>query len=208
MIDVGANIGTIGLTAVATKIVNHCLAFEPEPLNYKLLELNISLNNLSQSVSAYNVALSDGQHNEMEFEIDDKNSGDHRIRVTNSPGLFQESARQVIRVTTARLDDFTSQIDSTKSLIWMDTQGFEGYVLSGAKNLLTSGIPIVTEFWPYGLKRSGCFNLFLDVLETGRYEQFARLDDDGQIRKLSRNALLELAERLGWDGNHTDILIY
>ena len=204
----GANIGTIGLTAVAAKIVNNCIAFEPEPKNYKLLELNITLNNLSQSVSAYNVALSNVQHTEVEFELCDHHFGDHRVRVTDSPGLFQESTRQIIKVTTARLDDFTSQIDSTKALIWMDTQGFEGYVLSGAKNLLTTGIPLVIEIWPYGLKRSGCFNLLLDALETGRYEQFVRLGDDCRLRKLSRNELLKLAEEVGWDGEHTDILIY
>ena len=50
---------------------------------------------------------------------------------------------------------------------------------------------------------------FLQDMGDGKFETGVfLLDDDGKIRKLSRNALLELAERLGWDGNHTDILIY
>jgi hypothetical protein len=37
----------------------------------------------------------------------------------------------------------------------MDVQGHEKHVLEGAANLLASGVPVISEFWPYGLERAG-----------------------------------------------------
>lgn len=60
---------------------------------------------------------------------------------------------------TARLDDLLSQVpegwtDDIK-LIWIDTQGHEGHVFGGGENLFSRDIPVVSEIWPYGLKRAG-----------------------------------------------------
>ena len=41
------------------------------------------------------------------------------------------------------------------SLLWIDAQGYEGYVFAGGKDLLTLGIPAVSEIGPYGIRRSG-----------------------------------------------------
>ncbi|RPJ80913.1 MAG: hypothetical protein EHM18_17695, partial [Acidobacteria bacterium] len=40
-------------------------------------------------------------------------------------------------------------------LVWVDIQGHEGHFLRGAQSLLRRGVPIVTEFWPYAIERSG-----------------------------------------------------
>ena len=63
------------------------------------------------------MALTDGRETEVEFELADKDFGDHRVRINNSPGLYQESSRQIIKVPTAKLDDFENQINPNKSLI-------------------------------------------------------------------------------------------
>ena len=34
-------------------------------------------------------------------------------------------------------------------------QGYEGYAFRGAANLLTRGVPVVSEVWPYGIERAG-----------------------------------------------------
>ena len=39
----------------------------------------------------------------------------------------------------------------------MDVQGYEGYILTGAKNTLQFTPPLVTEFWPYGMKRASTY---------------------------------------------------
>jgi hypothetical protein len=37
----------------------------------------------------------------------------------------------------------------------MDVQGFEGRVLEGGTRTIQAGVPVVAEFWPYGIRRSG-----------------------------------------------------
>jgi FkbM family methyltransferase len=208
LIDIGANIGTIGLSAVSAGVVKKCIAFEPEPNNFSLLQANIAINSLSNRVTAHNVALSDGSVTELEFELDGVNYGDHRVRISKEQGLFNELSRTVIKVKAAQLSDFQNDIDPKTSIIWMDTQGFEGYVLSGAIPLIEKKIPIVTEFWPYGLKRSNCFEKFLDALDSGNYKFVVTLNGDNISKAYQRQTLLDLANSIGWEGRHTDLLIY
>jgi hypothetical protein len=44
---------------------------------------------------------------------------------------------------------------SSPSFIWIDVQGYEGYVFKGGKSLLEKGLPTVSEVWPYGILRAG-----------------------------------------------------
>ena len=45
-------------------------------------------------------------------------------------------------------------------LVWMDAQGHEAHILAGAESLMTMDIPILTEYWPYGLRRAGALDRF------------------------------------------------
>lgn len=56
--DIGANCGTFTILA-AIKNEANVFAFEPESSNYAILNHNIFLNNLSDRVKAFNIALSD-----------------------------------------------------------------------------------------------------------------------------------------------------
>lgn len=58
LIDVGANIGTIGILGVSKGYFEKCIAFEPEPNNFKILKHNVSLNELSDKFNLRNEALS------------------------------------------------------------------------------------------------------------------------------------------------------
>src|SRR5438477_4908957 len=40
---------------------------------------------------------------------------------------------------------------SAPSFMWVDVQGYEGYVFKGT----ATGLPTVSEIWPYGILRSG-----------------------------------------------------
>ena len=48
LLDVGANIGTIGILGILNGYFEKCIAFEPEPNNFKLLRLNVLLNGLDE----------------------------------------------------------------------------------------------------------------------------------------------------------------
>ena len=41
------------------------------------------------------------------------------------------------------------------SLLWVDVQGYEGYVFRGGQSRLSQGVPTVAEVWPYGIRRAG-----------------------------------------------------
>jgi len=48
----------------------------------------------------------------------------------------------------------------------MDTQGYEGYVLAGARRWLDAGTPLVLEFQPYLMKRANSFGLMKAALSN------------------------------------------
>ena len=51
----------------------------------------------------------------------------------------------------------------------IDTQGYEANILLGAKKLISSGTPIVIEFWPYGLKLNNSWDKLQDILKNFDY---------------------------------------
>ena len=53
----------------------------------------------------------------------------------------------------------------------MDTQGFEGHVLAGARKLIANNVPIVTEFCPYLLNRTNGLNRFYNELSNSLSRQ-------------------------------------
>ena len=63
-------------------------------------------------------------------------------------------------------------INGKHDLIWIDTQGHEAKILSGANNLITSGAPVVMEFWPYALKRSNSFGDLKKIIKEEIVEPF------------------------------------
>ena len=103
---------------------------------------------------------------------------------TGSPGAFQEDRRVEIRVPVETLDRALAQAGVAAKdvkLIWMDIQGFEGKCLEGAEQTLAAGMPVITEFWPYGIARSGTTRAeYMGVL--GRhFDRAYRILDDAVV---------------------------
>lgn len=158
VLNIGANLGMTAIALVKGGYVKRAVAFEPAPGNYRLLVKNIEQNGLNEQIRAFPVALSsiDG---ELDMELSEDNSGDHRIRKTNSTGFYNEESRKTIQVPVATLDSLTRAGGSLNgeaiTFIWVDVQGHEGHFFQGAREFLKTGVPVVSEFWPYGLSRSG-----------------------------------------------------
>ena len=183
-LDIGANIGTATMTALREGGFAEAICFEPLPDNHRLLLENLAANGLADRVRVIDVALSD-RDGEADFEISPNNSGDGRVRMGESPGrgadAFGEGTRQVVSVKLTKLDSACEQgsIDLDEvGLVWMDAQGHEGHILAGADRLLRSSVPVLTEFWPYGLKRSGGKQLFIDAVREN-YERVIDLGGHG-----------------------------
>lgn len=209
-LDIGANIGTASCHAVSAYGAAVSWAFEPAPENIWFLRQNIVANGLEDRVRVHPCALSD-QDGSVTFELSDVNSGDHRVRTAAaaaSPALLGESQWRTTEVPARRLDGFvedgTLDLDRV-GLAWIDVQGHEGHVLAGALALLSSPVPIVCEYWPYGLRRAGGLERFSEQL-AGRRAGFVDLSrPTGEAMPLS--ALRDLTETLGRADEATDLLL-
>jgi len=80
-----------------------------------------------------------------------------------------------------------------QSLLWMDIEGYEGHALEGAKSLLSSGIPLVSEFNPEFLAKAGGLEAFKQALEGRRIFD---LQEDNQ----SPTTLTDITRRLSVKG--------
>jgi FkbM family methyltransferase len=207
LIDVGANIGTVCIPAVKRGLFKSAVAIEPEPFNYSILKANIQLNGLDQRISTFNIALGAKSGEELVFELSESNYGDHRVRRSNELGLHGETSRSTIVVKSEPFDTICTELNKNDAVIWMDTQGYEGYILSGAKKALASSIPLIVEFWPYGMNRLSSFQLFKEAILGGQYTQFIDLGGMGVPEQLSSAKLDELYKKIGLNGGFTDLLI-
>lgn len=201
LIDIGANIGVICVPVVARGLCKAAVAVEPTPSVCRLLRANVALNGLEKSISVYETALGeiDG---EAELEISQDNSGDNRITVLSDENLFNENCRDKITISTARFDTLFSDLRLEDCLIWMDVQGYEGKVLAGAKRALSMKTPIVSEFWPYGMRRAQTYDLMRTALS--HYDRFCVLDGQKNWRPIAElDALRDSIQSV----DYVDILV-
>lgn len=154
LIDVGANIGTIVIPALARGLLQTATAIEPHPSNLRLLHANLALNNLSHQVKVFGVAVGDESGITLRLKESATNSGNHSID------------RDGIPVPSVRLDDL--DIPERHALLWIDIEGYEGHALKGASIWLSTGIPVVCEYNTAYLMRSGGMKLFRQALKGRR----------------------------------------
>jgi FkbM family methyltransferase len=204
LIDIGANIGIICIPAVARGYVKRAVAIEPSPLHCRLLRANVALNGLTETVSVHERACGSLDGERLELELSDVNFGDNRIRLNKSPGLQGESRRRTIQIKSDTLDTLCPIQRGENSLIWMDTQGYEGHVLAGSRGWLDEMTPLCLEFWPYGMKRAtDSFQLLKSAIAN--YAGFYDLQHPEKFRPIED--LDDLSMQLGDTGRFTDILV-
>jgi FkbM family methyltransferase len=208
LVDVGANIGTICIPAIKRGLFQKAIAIEPEPRNHSLLLANIAINGLYNNIAVHNVAFGQKDNESLILELCCDNHGDHRIRTNSGTALFKDdSARDTVEVKSETFNKVIKEVDPRATLIWIDTQGFEGYVLSGASNALDSQTPLCIEFWPYGMARTGSYSLLKDALISSRYRFFRNLKGPSTTMAMSAEALDVLYFTLGEQGDFTDLLV-
>lgn len=161
VMDVGGYVGMISVGFLKADLFDKALALEPNPNNFALLLRNAEQNDFADKIDARNVAVSDSRST-LIMELSEKNFGDHRIRSAehNESDFFNEAGRDVIEILALPLDELYAeepQIFDDVRLVWMDIQGHEGKFFAGGKQFFADHprLPVVMEFWPYGLKRSG-----------------------------------------------------
>ena len=154
LIDVGANIGTIVIPALKRGLMQTATAIEPHPGNLKLLQANLALNDLARQVEVLEIAVGDRDGDVLKLTESATNSGNHSIGMEGIP------------VASRRLDDLA--IPKLDALLWMDIEGYEGHALRGALQIISNKTPIVSEFNPQFLFRTGGLTAFMDSLSGRR----------------------------------------
>ncbi|GAC1440372.1 MAG: hypothetical protein NVSMB58_37480 [Terriglobales bacterium] len=136
VLDIGANIGvsTILLARHAAKVI----AYEPSPINVRLLRRNLELNSV-RNVDVIAAAVS-AQQTVLLFHEAEYGAGSH---VVTSAHIARERI-PIIEIPGVPLD---SQALPPIAFIKMDVEGHEPNVLAGAQGLLTRDRPLVySEF--------------------------------------------------------------
>lgn len=163
VLDIGANIGYIGIGMLYTQEVNRVVAVEPDPSNFALLTTNAQLNGFSDRIHRMAYAIGPC-HGEIDFALSATNHGDHHVHVERNsnaaePELGAEARRKLIRVPCLPLDELVTQIPDPYrtdiSLVWIDVQGYEGFVFASGEKFFSRGIPVVAEIWPYQIALNG-----------------------------------------------------
>jgi len=152
LLDIGANIGWFSF--VLEKHIPkdiRVFAFEPEPLNYSLLEENREKNN-STRVTTVPYAVSDRVGTATMFLYDPKNTGRHSLLDIN-----KEFGQQV-EVKTVVLDDFLQEKGipfSAVKFVKIDIEGYEYIALRGARKLLEQLPYMFMEYSPDRIAKGG-----------------------------------------------------
>jgi hypothetical protein len=149
------------------------------------------------------MAVGEFEDQKLALEISGNNWGAYRIFVSSADERFSESKRKRVIVNSTTLDKLIHQNELKGILIWIDAQGYEGFILKGAKNVLSSKPPIVIEFEPYVMKRSRSYDALKKAI--GIYRGYYDLDSPSNFYPI--NSLDGLYKRLGEDGAHTDLLV-
>ncbi len=151
VLDIGANIGYYALILselVGKKGRVHC--FEPDTKNYGHLEKatlpsgNIFINNKAAGSKTETIKIYTSKNLNV----------DHR---TYKPEEYdQEFAIEAISMDDYVLKDLKEE-GGRVDFIKMDIQGFEMQAIQGMEKLLkkNTDLKIISEFWPYGLKKAG-----------------------------------------------------
>lgn len=207
-VDIGANIGTSTVDALVNFPFARALCFEPDSRNLKLLRLNLVLNDLERQATVFPYALS-REDGFAVLERSPTNFGDSRISkpVHAGDAAFGEGVVEC-RSLDSLVDDETISLDDV-ALLWLDTQGHEGFVMKGAEKAIKSGIPVVVEYWPDGLRKNHC----LEALEEAIRDCYRKVVDlrllchGLKFDAVTNPADLDKVRARYPDGDHTDLLL-
>lgn len=141
-VDVGANIGALTLVA-AKKVGNmgRVFAFEPHPRTYRFLAGNVALNR-QRNVQLFNVALGNTR-GELKFS---SHRSDDQNEVTESGE---------ITVPVDILDNILPSTVSEITLMKIDVEGYEKFVLEGATETMAKTSCVYFEAWDTHYKKYG-----------------------------------------------------
>lgn len=178
-VDVGANLGLI-LAHVISKVPEvKVFAFEPGPAQRQLLEMTVAENHLDQKVTVY----PDGLGKEAGKAVFQT----HDPRYVAGDGFIDTGrarAAHAIDVNVTTLDIWWKSQNSPKiSVVKIDTEGAELWILQGAVSLLAGAAPVLyLEIEPKNLRVYPYDHMdILSFLHEHQYQLFTL--DNAEVTK-------------------------
>ena len=192
VLDIGANIGiTVLNIAKKLKGTGKVIAFEPDPLNFKQLKKNISLNNF-KNIELQNIGLGAEKSIQKLHTPTNSNRGGNRI---NNGASDKYTLVQIETLNSFAEINLGSKVD----LVKIDVEGFEYKVLDGGRRFLKTHQPI----------------LFIELDDNNLREQgdsavklLNLLQDCGYIRFIKANSGEQIDANYLFTNTHFDILCY
>jgi FkbM family methyltransferase len=153
VIDVGSNIGYYSI--LEAKLLDRdgtVITIEPIRRNFRYLLKNITINNIT-NIRAINVALSDT----IGFKKMVNNVGSNWARILENENHNHNASLETVRVTTG--DSLFWALEKI-SLIRMDVEGHEYYIIKGFYNIIKKHMPdLLIEVHPTLLGKNKLYNL-------------------------------------------------
>lgn len=150
VVDVGANIGCYTMLAArAVGPQGKVFAFEPDPVNFSILNQNLRRNGLSDRVTAIAAAAADNAATSQLY-LSEENTGDHRIYEERN------DKRKSIPIRTVRVDECIPD-GLAVDLVKIDVQGAEAKVLRGMSKILAGNrdLTMLIEFSMPDIRTAG-----------------------------------------------------
>jgi FkbM family methyltransferase len=151
VIDIGANIGWHSLlAAAAVGETGRVLAFEPEPVTYRLLEASAQANDFFW-MEAYPTAIGAWRATLPLGRPWYAGNAQHSF-------LVEPDKSDAVSVDIVPLDDMAALIDRPIRFLKMDIEGFEGQAFTGMRQILASPLApetMLVEFSPLLLQKAG-----------------------------------------------------
>ena len=140
---VGAHIGSLAIPVA--KICSELVAIEANPNNFKLLQINIKLNDISNIIT-HNIAASEREET-IQFQLNTVNSGGSKRVPVNNHYMYTYDNPKVIDVEAHSLDNYLP--NNNFDLVLIDIEGSEYFAMQGMSNILANTKTLIVEFLPH-----------------------------------------------------------
>lgn len=182
VLDIGANIGYHTLI-LAEKVGRdgRVFAFEPDPWNFRLLNMNIEVNDYHNIIPVQRAVSNVTGKGKLYLSTNYGTFGGHTMF-----GKQLNQGSHPIEVETTRLDDYFKDEDRRIDFLKMDIQGAEFAALQGMTSIISDNkLKIIMEFIPSLLRSIDVQpNELLDWLLTNGFEIFEMDEGARTLRRI------------------------
>jgi len=181
-LDIGANVGLIGVNIAKSNEKCNVYAFEPYPDTFIRAAATIALNELN-NMEIFQLALGDSE-GEISFNFPYGHSGGASALPIQADSVLGKPKYDTIKVRCTTLDSFVEERKIPHvDLMKIDVEGYEPNVLRGAKKVIARDAPSFLYEYNHLAAAAGwnCRDIEKIIQETGRKYKYSVLHQNGEL---------------------------